>query len=116
MSDHQNNNDAIRGFAKGGIAAAITINSGALIASLSQADHLLNIVGKLDLANAITAWAAGVATAAVAWVFAILAASAFANGWRKSEITAAGAGIIALLFSIGSFFAGFLSISYGIRS
>lgn len=116
MNDHQNDNDAIRGFAKGGIAAAITINSGALITSLSQSDTLLKITGTYEFSNALETWAFGVSAAAVAWVFALIAASAFANGHRKLEITMASTGIIFILISVACFLLGFLNISYGIRN
>ena len=116
MLDHNNNNDAIRAFAKGGIGAAIAINSGALIASLSQADSLIALTGRSFFADAIVAWAVGVSAAAIAWVFAIVAASGFANGQKKLELWAAGAGIVAVLLSISLFLLGFFSIAQGIPS
>ena len=112
--NHSNANDGIRLFAKGGIAAAITINSGALLGTFAKISEILPLVGNFSLRNAISFWSWGVALGSVAWIFAALAASAYANSQRKTEITFGAIGYISVILSIGAFLLGFMNISAGI--
>ena len=77
--DYDNANDGIRRFAQGGITASIAINSGALIATLTQLDKLAGVVNVDAAQFALKAWALGVTLGAFSWLFATLSASAFAN-------------------------------------
>lgn len=111
MSD--NANDGVRAFAKAGITAALTINSGALIAALSQFESLQALPAE-SLADAITCWAFGVTAAAMALVFATFAASAYANSLRRREVIANWLGYISTLGSIGLFTFGALALAGGL--
>jgi hypothetical protein len=110
----ENGNDGVRSFAKGGIAAALTINSGALIAVLSQIEHLASGSAGFT-ANAFSAWTIGVAAAALSWVFATLAASFHANGHRKLENVTGWIGYALVISSIFLFLSGGLEIESAIR-
>lgn len=113
--EHLNANDGIRQFAKAGITATITINSGASIALLTQAETLLDIGAGDALGFAISTWAWGVSTGTVAWIFAFLAASAFANEQKGLELHLSLMGIFAFLWSIGCFLTGALSVGRALQ-
>lgn len=58
--------ELIRSYASAGITAVVTINSGALIAGLSQAANL-DVVSPAALAIALALWALGVTTGVGTW-------------------------------------------------
>lgn len=110
----ENSNDGVRSFAKGGIAAALTINSGALIATLSQIESLVGS-NSAFAANAFSWWTGGVAAAALSWVFGTLAASGHANNQRSLELGAGWVGYALVVFSILAFLKGGIEIETAIR-
>jgi hypothetical protein len=115
MSDFNNANDGIRLFAKGGIAAALAINSGALVAVISQLGELSGSIPARELSIAFTLWTIGVSSAAVAWVTAALSAMCYANGKRAPEVILSSLTALAVLASIGSFALGAMNIGYAIE-
>lgn len=109
-----NANDGIRLFAKAGIAASLTINSGALIAVLTKVTDLRDIVGPNVLGIAMQWWTAGVVLSTLTWVIAAATASAHANRKRQTEITLGIIAYLVVLASIASFAMGMLAISQGL--
>lgn len=112
--DENNANDGIRMFAKGGITAAIAINSGALIGTLSRLPDLTSVVDPARIGTAILTWALGVGFGTLCWIAAHSAASAYANGKDKSEIWAGIIGYASAIASICLFVFGFWQISQGL--
>ena len=81
--------ELIRSYASAGFTAVVTINSGALIAGLSQAANL-DFVPQAALACALFIWACGVTTGVATWgasyhAVVALAASDHENDmrWRR---------------------------------
>ncbi|MGR3315484.1 hypothetical protein [Roseovarius indicus] len=112
--DYDNANDGIRRFAQGGITASIAINSGALIATLTQLDKLAGVVNVDAAQFALKAWALGVTLGAFSWLFATLSASAFANHRRKAEVASFWIAALMILTAIISFGLGAWKLSEGI--
>ena len=110
----ENANDGVRLFAKAGITAALTINSGALIAVLSQFDKLGGLPAD-NLAAAFRWWSFGVTAAAVTWVLATLVAGYHANNKRRAEIRAGWFAYVVLILSIACFAMGALEIASGLK-
>lgn len=108
-------NDGIRIFAKASIAAAITINSGALLAVLSQLDKLIKLVALENIRWCFFSWTTGVTVGALSWVCAYAAASAYANGMRKTEIASGYIGAFLILGSILAFALGMYLMGIGIK-
>ncbi|WP_124254508.1 hypothetical protein [Cereibacter sphaeroides] len=92
-------NEGLRANARGGIAAVITVNSGALIALLSQLGPLKDMVEMSEVKRAFEYWIAGVVAGLLCWFFVTLAAGAHVNGMRKAEIWTTGFGYLAWLLS-----------------
>lgn len=112
--DYNNANDGIRLFAKSAIAGTVVINSGALIALLSQISELRLAVSIGSLQCAIMLWAAGITLGTSAWVAAFLAASAHANNLRRLEIVAGVVGVALTVFSISAFLIGAVRVAQGL--
>jgi hypothetical protein len=108
--------DLIRSYASSGFAAVIAINSGALIASLSQTGNLLEILPPPAIALAALIWAVGVTAGVATWGAAYRAVVALAASdqderrrWR---------GIAGGLFhlSLGMFLLGFIILGVALAA
>lgn len=113
--DQSNANDGVRLFAKSAVAGAVVINSGAMIALLSQISELRLAVSIDSLQLAVLLWALGITLGTLAWVAAFLAASAHANDRRKSELAAGFVGVALTLLSIAAFLSGAASLAFGLK-
>ena len=113
--EHLNANDGIRQFARAGITATITINSGAAIALLTQTEVMLRVGAGDALGFALSTWAFGVSFGVVAWLNAFLSASAFANNKKRLELFYNVTGISLFLASIGCFWLGASSIGWTLQ-
>lgn len=106
MNDAGNNdaaNEGYRPFSRGAIAAVITINSGALIASLSQFETLQELPNQYALFLAFSLWIGGVTLGSLTWGAAAMAAQAFATDRQKKEEWFAGLGILLFFVSVACF-------------
>jgi hypothetical protein len=112
--DYNNANDGVRLFAKSAIAGAVVINSGALVALLSQVSELRLAVSIDSLHCAIMLWASGITLGTSAWVAAFLAASAHANDLRRLEIVAGVVGVAVTICSIAAFLLGAVRVADGL--
>lgn len=108
--------ELIRSYASSGFAAVIAINSGALIASLSQTGNLLEILPPPAIALAALIWAVGVTAGVATWGAAYRAVVALAASdqderrrWR---------GIAGGLFhlSLGMFLLGFIILGVALAA
>lgn len=114
MSDAAN--EGYRSFARGAIAAVITINSGALVAVLSQFSSIEAFIERGELSLAFHLWTYGVVTGTSAWGFAAMAAQAYAHGADRRETIMAYLGIAAFIASLAFFLAGSLQIACGLTT
>lgn len=96
-------NEGLRAHSRGGIAAVITVNSGAMIALLSQLGPLRDMVNMFDVKRAFTMWIVGVVAGLFCWFFATWAASAHIHSKRGLEGFMNVAGYFAWLLSTGCF-------------
>ncbi len=77
--------ELIRSYASSGFAAVITINSGALIAGLSQAGNL-DFVPPYVIACALFIWALGVTTGVATWGAAYQGVVAYASANQQEQM------------------------------
>lgn len=91
---------AYREYSKQGILAAMAINSGALIASLSNIETL---AGKSHAESAFRAWVAGLVVATLCWFFAYMANAAYSHGKECQNLIWSWIGIAAFMISVGFF-------------
>ncbi|EYD74273.1 hypothetical protein Rumeso_04137 [Rubellimicrobium mesophilum DSM 19309] len=77
--------ELIRFYASAGVTAVVTINSGALIAGLSQAANL-DVVPGAALACALFIWALGVTTGVATWGAAYHAVVAHASSDHEGDM------------------------------
>lgn len=112
----ENNNDAMRNFAKAGIGGSAVLNSGALIAMVSNIEFLPGTFGREAVSDAMLSWTIGVCLATVCWVFAYMAASAYANSNRTLEGIFAAGGLLVFIASIGAFGWGMLQLAQGLTT
>ena len=103
-------------FAKSAITGAALLNSGSLIAVLTQLSDLKPLILAYSLSYAFKCWSFGLAIATFAWVFAALAASAYANHLRRWEIFVGVLGYLCVIISIIAFIFGALEMSAGISA
>lgn len=105
--------ELIRSYASAAITAVVTINSGALIGGLSQADNL-DFVPRAALAIALFTWALGVTTGVATWGAAFHGVVAQAAGDPESE--ALWRRMAASLFhlSLSLFLLGFLTLGLAV--
>lgn len=96
-------NEGYRSFARGAIAAVITINALALGAVLSQIAELQRVTNEGEVFTAFALWVVGVAVGVAAWVFAALAAQAYAVGVQRRESTMAQLGMLCIFASLACF-------------
>lgn len=108
-------NEGLRQHARGGIAAVITVNSGAMIALLSQLGALQDLVNMFDVKHAFGFWIAGVVIGLFCWLFATLAASAHVRGRDKAESFYTAVGYLAWLFSVACFAFGATWVLYSFK-
>jgi hypothetical protein len=78
--------ELIRSYASSGFAAVIAINSGALIAGLSQAGDLLDVFPPAAIALAVFIWAIGVTTGVATWGAAYRAVVALASSDQRERM------------------------------
>lgn len=102
--------DAQRIYARSGIAAATTINSGALLAALTQIEHLASLSGA-DSSRAVMCWAGGVGSATFAWLAAFAASTYHVEDRRIAGHWASAAGMFLFVVSLELFIAGFAFIA-----
>jgi hypothetical protein len=109
----ENANDGYRSFARGGIAAVIAINTLALGAVLSQLSELRDLADTREVYRAFIAWIVGVALGVLTWLFAALAAQAFANDAVRREAFFGFLGYSSFLGSLVCFIYGSWRIAIG---
>ncbi len=96
-------NEGFRAFGRGGITTVITLNSGALVATLTQLAVLLDIGDSQSIALSFTLWISGVVFGALCWAAAAVAASAFSLGRTKMEQRFTSLGFLLFFLSLGCF-------------
>jgi hypothetical protein len=106
MSD-QYQLELIRSYASSGFAAVIAINSGALIAGLSQAGNLLEIFPPVAIAFAVFIWALGVTTGVATWGAAYRGVVAMAASDPREQMRWRGVAVGLFHVSLGMFILGF---------
>ena len=115
MSD-QYQLELIRSYASSGFASVITINSGALVAGLSQAGNLEEAFPPAAIAFAVFIWALGVATGVATWGAAYRGVVALASSDQREQMR--WRGIAAGLFhvSLAMFLLGFAVVGVALAS
>lgn len=108
-------NEGLRAHSRGGIAAVITVNSGAMIALLSQLGSLRSMVEMGAIKHAFAFWIAGVVAGLFCWFFATWAASAHANMVRKLENVLTVCGYLVWLLSTACFAIGAIWVLYSFK-
>jgi len=99
-------NEATRNHTRVALAAAMAINSGALVAALSQVRPFADL-GMLDaIGDAFLFWACGLAAGALGWLFAIVAHACAARDFRRLETDATGVATILFAGSVATFLIG----------
>jgi hypothetical protein len=78
--------ELIRSYASSGFAAVIAINSGALIAVLSQAGDLFEVFPPAAIAFAVFIWAIGVTTGVATWGAAYRGVVALASSDQRERM------------------------------
>ena len=106
--EYTTNTEATRIYARQGVLAATAINSGALLATLSQASELKGLPG---VACAFNFWAIGLAISTSLWLFAYAANNAFTAGKQTANEIWSRFGIVGFVAAIGCFIAGCLELS-----
>lgn len=105
----QNHLELIRSYASSGFTAVVMINSGALIAGLSQANNLETFPAPA-IAFAVFVWALGVATGVATWGAAYRAVVALAAGDRPQRMHWRGVAAGLFHFSLCMFLLGFVAV------
>lgn len=108
-------NEGLRQHSRGGIAAVITVNSGAMIALLSQLGSIRDMVDMTDIKNAFAFWIAGVVTGLFGWFFATWAASAHVHGRARAESMLTVLGYLVWLVSVVCFALGAIWVLYSFK-
>jgi hypothetical protein len=85
MSEHYQL-ELIRSYASSGFTAVVTINSGALIAGLSQAGSNLEVFPPAAIAFAVFIWALGVTTGVATWGAAYRGIVALASSDQRERM------------------------------
>jgi hypothetical protein len=98
--------ELIRSYASSGFTAVITINSGALIAALSQADKL-DVFPPAAIAFAVFIWALGVTTGVATWGAAYRGVVALASSDRRRQMRWRGVAAGLFHISLSMFLLGF---------
>jgi cytochrome b561 len=99
----------MRSYASSGFAAVTTINSGALIAGLSQAGNL-DFVPPVAIAWALFIWALGVTTGVATWGAAYQAMVAYAGADQPEQMRWRRIAAHLFHFSLAMFLLGFVVI------
>lgn len=108
-------NEGLRANARGGIAAAIAVNSGAMIALLSQLGALRDLVDIDGIKLTFAFWIAGATLGMLAWFFATLAASAHANARPITEKSRTIFGYLVWLSSVSCFAVGAINVLFALK-
>jgi hypothetical protein len=101
--------ELIRAYASSGVAAVVTINSGALIAVLSQASHLA-FVPPVAIGLALLIWALGVTTGVATWGAAFHSIEAQVSGDPENQLRWRNVATDLFHVSLAMFLLGFLAI------
>ncbi|MBF9030419.1 hypothetical protein HKCCE3408_08425 [Rhodobacterales bacterium HKCCE3408] len=102
--------ELIRSYASAGLTAVVTINSGALIAGLSQARNI-DFVPPAAIAAALLVWALGVTAGVASWGAAFRGVVANATADRATQMRWRNIAIRLFHISLSLFLFGFLVIS-----
>lgn len=105
--------ELLRAYASAGFAAVVTINSGALVAGLSQASHL-DFVPPAFIAGALFIWAFGVTTGVATWGAAYRAIVALAASDPQEQMRWRGVAAGLFHVSLGMFLLGFGVVGLGL--
>ncbi|WCR04566.1 hypothetical protein [Paracoccus saliphilus] len=97
-------NEGVRSFIRGGIAGVLALNSGAMIALLTQLSDLAEKTGSDALRCSFRLWIMGDVFGALCWMFASLAASAHVREMKTQERIWTPVGYLSFLASL-TFFA-----------
>ena len=108
-------NEGLRAHSRGGIAAVIAVNSGAMIALLSQLGSLRSMIEMGAIKHAFSFWITGVVAGLFCWLFATWAASAHANMARKLESALTVCGYLVWLLSTACFAIGAVWVLYSFK-
>ena len=98
--------ESYRAFVRGGISAVITLNSGAILAVLTQLSDLLAMGDASLILKAFVWWIGGVCFGALCWALAAVSAICYANDQKNTEAFCV---LIGFLF----FFASLSMFMYG---
>jgi hypothetical protein len=101
--------ELLRSYASAGVTAVVTINSGALIAGLSQAANL-DFVPPAAIAVALFIWALGVTTGVATWGAAYHAVVAQVSGDQDEQMRWRRLGTNLFHASLAMFLVGFIAI------
>ena len=101
--------ELLRSYASAGVTAVVTINSGALIAGLSQAANL-DFVPPVAIAVALFIWALGVTTGVATWGAAYHAVVAQVSGDQEAQTRWRRMGTNLFHVSLAMFLLGFIAI------
>lgn len=107
-------NEGYRSFTRGAIAAAITINSGGLVALIAQAEYLSGLTEAGGIVVAYRLFTLGIAAGTASWIFGALSALAFAHGHQRRETATAVIGYLLVFSAIGLFVGGSLALGSAI--
>jgi hypothetical protein len=107
--------DLIRSYASSGFAAVITINSGALVACLTQAGNL-EVFPPAAIAFAVFIWALGVTTGVATWGAAYRGVVALAASDRQAQMRWRGVASGLFHVSLGMFLLGFAVVGLGLAT
>lgn len=101
--------ELIRSYANAGVTAVVTINSGALIAGLSQAANL-DFVPDAALVSALFIWAFGVTTGVATWGASYHAAVALTSADHENDMRWRRVATSLFHTSLSMFLLGFVAI------
>ncbi|WP_209426673.1 hypothetical protein [Pararhodobacter sp. SW119] len=107
--------DLLRAYASAGFAAVVTINSGALVAGLSQASHI-DFVHPAFIACALFIWAFGVTTGVATWGAAYRAIVALAASDPQEQMRWRGVAAGLFHVSLSMFLLGFGVVGVGLAA
>ena len=108
--------ELIRSYASSGFAAVIAINSGALIACLSQTGNLLEVFPPMAIALAAFIWAVGVTAGVATWGAAYRGVVALASSDRREQMHWRGVAGGLFHVSLGMFLLGFAIVGVALAT
>lgn len=110
----EQNNERMASYAKSAISGSVILNSGALIAVLSQLPNLSQLVSFSSIRCAMFSWTLGVCIGTVAWVFAFMSTASFGHGQQKPELIYTGLGLLSIILAIVAFGFGMYQVASGL--